>query len=79
MPERQLTPIQRKVHLLERGVTVSRLARETGLEKQRGNVSSVIHNRLRSDRIEAAICEFLGVDRDEWFGPRSTDAVDQAA
>jgi lambda repressor-like predicted transcriptional regulator len=64
-----LTPLDRKIELMRRGVTVSELAREIGY-KSRGNVSNVIHGHKRNRRIEAAICLYLGVDRDVWFPPR---------
>ncbi len=73
-----LSPIDRKVHLLRAGVTVTALTAGIGY-RNRTPVTAVLNGNRRNPRIEAAICLFLGVDRSEWFPPVPTDPVDQAA
>lgn len=75
----QMTPEDRKIDLYRRKVTISDLARAIGLERQRGNVSEVIHGRLHREDIKQKICEYLGVDRAEWFPPVEPASVDAAA
>lgn len=70
--------IDRKIGLLQRGVTVTALTAAIGY-KSRAHVSTVINGNRRNDRMEAAICLFLGVERSEWFPAEPTDSVEQAA
>jgi hypothetical protein len=74
----RMTPIERKVHLLRAGVSIVALTKGIGYSN-RGPVTAVLNGVKRNSRIEAAICLFLGVDRDEFFPPEPKNTVDQAA
>lgn len=64
-----LTPRERKAALLLSGKRYEDVGAAIGATK--GAVSLVVNDRLRSDRIEAAIAQAIARPRDEVFPPRA--------
>jgi DNA-binding XRE family transcriptional regulator len=66
-----VTPLKRKLRMMERGVTQQKLADKLGVTQEA--VSSVMRGRTRTPRIRAAICQALGwPERRIWPDERKT-------
>lgn len=55
-----LSPLDRKIELLRKGVTMSEIARELDPPVTPNHVSKVIAGERRSPRVELAIAEKIG-------------------
>ncbi len=66
-----MTPIERKIILLEKNVKQSQLAREFNVSA--GMIAGLINGRheFRSADLQSRIAEYLGVNPDEFWGPTS--------
>ena len=64
-----LTPRERKAALLLSGKRYEDVAASIGASK--GAISLVMNDRMRSERIEAAIAQAIARTRDEVFPPRA--------
>lgn len=53
-----MTPVDIKVELLRKGVTIASIAKE--LEVEAPHVSQVLHGKRRSPRVEQAIAKAIG-------------------
>lgn len=73
MPKLALSPNDRKAELKRRGITGRQIARQLAVGDDA--VSHVLAGRSRSERIETAIAEALGLPVEKVFPPRRTDAA----
>lgn len=70
-----LSPLDIKVELIRKGVTMSAIARELEPPVSANHVSKVVAGERRSPRIEAAIAEKIGRAVDEVFEPKAATAA----
>jgi len=62
-----MTPLDRKVALIRRGVSMADVAADLDVSRQ--FVSDVVRGNRRSDRVEEAVAKALGLPRTEVFPP----------
>ena len=70
-----MSPIDRKVELLRKGVSMSEIARELDPPVSLNHVSRVVAGERRSPRVEAAIAEAIGLPLDAVFDPQDERAA----
>ena len=68
-----MTPIDRKVELLRKGVSMSEIANSLGMSVQ--HVSAVIAGNRRSPRVEAEVASRINRTAEEVFGPQPEAAA----
>lgn len=63
-----MTPLDRKIALLRRGITLDRIAAALPERRSISHISYVIAGKRRSPTIEAAVAKLAGVRRAVMFG-----------
>lgn len=71
-----LTPFERKVGLMKRGISMSEIGRSLGITG--AQVSYVVAGQRRSPRVEIAVAEALGEPIEKVFEPREGSALQKA-
>ncbi len=68
-----MLPIDRKVELVRRRISISSIARDLGYSQH--HVSQVLYGYRRNERVELAIAAHIGQSREEVFGPVDANTV----